>query len=205
MPRRQPSSTMRLREQISLICTPWRTGTDRTSAARNGGYSAFNVTISDVGKRGLLWWRGAFTWLTEYGAVRSAELGLGRLRSRCVRGILVSCVSACLAQPRAGTGRGSGRTWTTTITAQGARLLKEQAGRIEAERERERREEQARADRVLKRQQLRARALQVLESVTQAGGRDQQAGDRADTGLPGRGRAAASGAAARARAAAHGS
>ena len=33
MPRRQPSSTMRLREQISLICTPWRTGTDRTSAA----------------------------------------------------------------------------------------------------------------------------------------------------------------------------
>jgi len=40
MPRRQPSSTMRLREQISLICTPWRTGTDWTSAARNGGYRA---------------------------------------------------------------------------------------------------------------------------------------------------------------------
>jgi hypothetical protein len=36
---------------------------------------------------------------------------------------------------------GSGRTWTAKITAEGERLLKEQARRVEAERERDRREE----------------------------------------------------------------
>lgn len=42
---------------------------------------------------------------------------------------------------------------------------------MEAERERGRREEQARAEQERERRRLRARALQVLEAVTQAGGR----------------------------------
>jgi hypothetical protein len=66
---------------------------------------------------------------------------------------------------------GRGPTWTTKITAEGARLVKEQALRVEAERERERREEEARAERERESQRLRARALEVLEAVTAAGGR----------------------------------
>jgi hypothetical protein len=66
---------------------------------------------------------------------------------------------------------GRGRVWTAKITVEGARLLEEQARRVEATRERERREEQARSERVREQQRLRARALEVLESVTQAGGR----------------------------------
>jgi hypothetical protein len=61
--------------------------------------------------------------------------------------------------------------WTAKITAEGRRLLKEQARRVEAERERERREEQARAEQARESQRLRARALEVLEAVTAAGGR----------------------------------
>lgn len=66
---------------------------------------------------------------------------------------------------------GKGPAWTAVITAQGSRLLKEQARRVEAVRERERREEQARATRQLEQQRLRARAVQVLDSVLEAGGR----------------------------------
>jgi hypothetical protein len=65
---------------------------------------------------------------------------------------------------------GSGRTWAAQVTADGERLLREQARRIEAERQRGEREEQARAERERDRQRLQARALEVLESVTAAGG-----------------------------------
>jgi hypothetical protein len=53
---------------------------------------------------------------------------------------------------------GRGPAWTAKITAEGTRLLKEQGRRVEAERERES-------------QHLRARAVEVLETVTAAGGR----------------------------------
>jgi hypothetical protein len=66
---------------------------------------------------------------------------------------------------------GRGPTWTAKITAEGVRLLKEQARRIGAERERERREEEARSERERESQRLRARALEGLEAVTAAGGR----------------------------------
>jgi hypothetical protein len=66
---------------------------------------------------------------------------------------------------------GRGPAWTARITAEGTRLLKEQARRVEAERERARRAEQARAERERESQRLRARALEVLEAVTAAGGR----------------------------------
>jgi hypothetical protein len=65
---------------------------------------------------------------------------------------------------------GRGPTWTAKITAEGRRLLKEQARRIEAERERERRQE-GRAEREHEALRLRARALEVLEAVAVAGGR----------------------------------
>ena len=65
---------------------------------------------------------------------------------------------------------GSGRTWAAKVTADGERLLREQARRIEAERQRGQREEQARAERERERQRLRARAMEVLESVTAAAG-----------------------------------
>jgi hypothetical protein len=66
---------------------------------------------------------------------------------------------------------GRGPTWTAKIATEGRRLLKEQARRIEAERERERRAEEARAERERESQRLRARAVEVLEAVTEAGGR----------------------------------
>jgi ATP-dependent exoDNAse (exonuclease V) alpha subunit len=66
---------------------------------------------------------------------------------------------------------GRGTAWTATITAEGTRLLKQQARRVETERERERREGEARAERDREAQRLRARALEVLEAVTAAGGR----------------------------------
>lgn len=66
---------------------------------------------------------------------------------------------------------GSGRTWAAKVTADGERLLREQARRVEAERQKGQREEQARAERERDRQRLRTRALEVLESVTAAGGR----------------------------------
>jgi hypothetical protein len=66
---------------------------------------------------------------------------------------------------------GRGPAWTAVITAEGSRLLAEQARRAEAVRERERREEQARTARQLEQQRLRTRALQVLGSVLEAGGR----------------------------------
>jgi hypothetical protein len=66
---------------------------------------------------------------------------------------------------------GRGPTWTAKITAEGSRLLKEQSRRVDAERERERREEEARAEREHELQRLRARAMEVLEAVTAAGGR----------------------------------
>jgi hypothetical protein len=61
---------------------------------------------------------------------------------------------------------GRGPTWTAKVTAEGTRLLKEQARRVEAERERERRAERERES-----QRLRARAVEVLEAVAEAGGR----------------------------------
>jgi hypothetical protein len=66
---------------------------------------------------------------------------------------------------------GRGPAWTAKITAEGTRLLKEQGRRVEAEREWARREEQARAGRERESQHLRARAAEVLEAVTAAGGR----------------------------------
>jgi hypothetical protein len=66
---------------------------------------------------------------------------------------------------------GRGQAWTAKITSEGKRLLKEQARRVEAERERERRAEEARAERERESQRLRARAVEVLEAVTEAGGR----------------------------------
>jgi hypothetical protein len=66
---------------------------------------------------------------------------------------------------------GRGPTWTAKVTAEGTRLLKEQARRVESERERERRAEEARAERERESQRLRARTVEVLEAVTEAGGR----------------------------------
>lgn len=66
---------------------------------------------------------------------------------------------------------GSGETWAVEITAEGTRRLQEEVKRIEAERERALREEQARAARELEEQQLRDRAVQMLNEVVAAGGR----------------------------------
>ncbi len=66
---------------------------------------------------------------------------------------------------------GRGPAWTAKITTEGTRLLKEQGRRVEAKREREHREEQARAERGRESQRLRARAVEVLEAITAAGGR----------------------------------
>jgi hypothetical protein len=66
---------------------------------------------------------------------------------------------------------GSGATWAATITEKGTRRLQEEAKRIEAERERLHKEEQARAERAREQQQLRDRAVQVLHDVIAAGGR----------------------------------
>lgn len=66
---------------------------------------------------------------------------------------------------------GRGKTWTATITPEGTRLLKEQAQRVEAEREHERREERARVERDREQQRLRAHAVEVLDAVVAAGGR----------------------------------
>jgi hypothetical protein len=91
-------------------------------------------------------------------------------KTGCTRD-LVPYLGKGLAQPGLIQIAGSGRTWTAKITAEGTRLLKEQSRRVEAERERERREEHARAERERELQRLRARALEVLEAVTAAGGR----------------------------------
>jgi hypothetical protein len=66
---------------------------------------------------------------------------------------------------------GRGPAWTAKITAEGTRLLREQGRRVEAVRERARREEQARAEQARESQDLRARALEVLEAVMAAAGR----------------------------------
>jgi hypothetical protein len=66
---------------------------------------------------------------------------------------------------------GSGKTWAAQITADGTRRLQEEAKRIDAERERARREEQARAAREREQQELRDRAMQLLHDVIAAGGR----------------------------------
>jgi hypothetical protein len=66
---------------------------------------------------------------------------------------------------------GRGPAWTAKITSEGKRLLKDQARPVEAERERERRAEEARAERERESRRLRARAVDVLEAVTEAGGR----------------------------------
>lgn len=66
---------------------------------------------------------------------------------------------------------GQGKTWVAKITPDGGRRLAEQTQRIEAVRERERRELQAAADREREQQQLAERAAEVLEAVTAAGGR----------------------------------
>lgn len=66
---------------------------------------------------------------------------------------------------------GSGATWTAQITADGTRRLEEEAKRIDAERERARREEQAKAARERAQQQLRDRAIRLLGDVIAAGGR----------------------------------
>lgn len=68
---------------------------------------------------------------------------------------------------------GSGVSWKVKveITADGTRRLEEEAKRIEAERERVRREGEARAAREHKQQQLRDRAIEMLHEVIEAGGR----------------------------------
>lgn len=66
---------------------------------------------------------------------------------------------------------GSGATWAAQITADGTRRLQEEAKRIDAERERARREEQAEAAREREQQQLRDRAIRLLDDVVAAGGR----------------------------------
>ncbi|WP_235616651.1 hypothetical protein [Mycobacterium montefiorense] len=66
---------------------------------------------------------------------------------------------------------GSGKTWAAQITSEGTRRLQEEAKRIDAERERTRREEQARAAREREQQQLRDRAEELLHDVIAAGGR----------------------------------
>jgi hypothetical protein len=66
---------------------------------------------------------------------------------------------------------GRGPAWAAKITAEGTRLLKQQARQVEAERLRARRAEEAHAEQERELQRLRARALEVLEAVTAAGGR----------------------------------
>jgi hypothetical protein len=66
---------------------------------------------------------------------------------------------------------GSGATWSAQITADGTRRLQEEVKRIDAERERARREEQAKAAREREQQQLRDRANEMLQDVIAAGGR----------------------------------
>lgn len=66
---------------------------------------------------------------------------------------------------------GSGSTWAAQITPDGTRRLREEAVRVEAQRERAQREEQARAERERKQQQLRDRAAELLRDVVAAGGR----------------------------------
>ncbi|AWZ23080.1 hypothetical protein CEJ39_01850 [Rhodococcus pyridinivorans] len=65
---------------------------------------------------------------------------------------------------------GTGKTWTAKITAEGTRVLTEQGRRVAVVRERERQAEQAQAERVRAQQQLRTRALEVLEATIAAGG-----------------------------------
>ncbi|AYF77733.1 hypothetical protein D7D52_32380 [Nocardia yunnanensis] len=66
---------------------------------------------------------------------------------------------------------GKGSTWTATVTAKGQQQLKEHAAWIEAQRNRERREEQDRAEREREARQQRERAVGLLEEVVAAGGR----------------------------------
>jgi hypothetical protein len=66
---------------------------------------------------------------------------------------------------------GNGATWAAEITADGTQRLRDEAKRIDAERERARREEQAKAAREREQQQLRDRAIRLLHDVIAAGGR----------------------------------
>jgi len=66
---------------------------------------------------------------------------------------------------------GSGRTWAVQITPEGTRRLQDEVKRIEAERERIRRDRETRAERERERQQLRNRAMKMLHDVVAAGGR----------------------------------
>lgn len=66
---------------------------------------------------------------------------------------------------------GSGAAWAAQITAAGTRCLQEEAQRIDAERERARREEQAKAARDRERQELCDRAIELLHDVIAVGGR----------------------------------
>jgi hypothetical protein len=66
---------------------------------------------------------------------------------------------------------GKNKSWTATITPEGTRVLTEQARRVAVVRERERRAAEAEAERVRAQQQLRTRALEVLDALVAAGGR----------------------------------
>lgn len=66
---------------------------------------------------------------------------------------------------------GSGATWAVQITPDGTRRLQEEVKRVEAERERARRDEENRAAREFEHQQHRNRAKELLHKVIAAGGR----------------------------------
>lgn len=66
---------------------------------------------------------------------------------------------------------GKSATWNVTITAEGTRVLEVEARRVEAERERIRRDAEVKAQKEREQQQLRERAVELLRKVTEAGGR----------------------------------
>lgn len=78
---------------------------------------------------------------------------------------------------------GKSKNWTARITPQGTRILQEQTKRVEAVRQRERKEAQARAEQVREQQLLQARAIEVLDAVVAAGGRLDLRRDINDRGI----------------------
>lgn len=66
---------------------------------------------------------------------------------------------------------GKSATWNASITAEGTRMLEAEAKRVEAERARVRREAEAKAQREREQQELRDRAVELLDDVVATGGR----------------------------------
>ncbi|WP_236734256.1 hypothetical protein [Mycolicibacter kumamotonensis] len=66
---------------------------------------------------------------------------------------------------------GKSATWNVSITPEGTRVLEVEAKRVEAERDRVRREEEVKARKEREEQQLRERAVELLRDVIAAGGR----------------------------------